>query len=240
MQGRQAAATVRKLVAAGKELLDLALDALAALARCVDFKTETTALQELLESRGHILVTSVKCHPELAGCGIEYSWGKSKLEFRKKNNCTGKKRCNLKDRVASSLDIGSVLPLERIWKFERRTRDYKNVYIKLEVAIGVKFRDLHAHAFSPVELTWLCAEMDNQNEQWEHQRVSAGFKTGVPFVEAEVCSESIIDGISVRRLEAQFGTGESDLRDIDASLLVEIEKTSGRRAAKGGALPGQV
>ncbi|KAJ1405080.1 hypothetical protein B484DRAFT_404557 [Ochromonadaceae sp. CCMP2298] len=35
------------------------------------------------------------------------------------------------DRVARSLDIGSILPLERIWKFERRTRDYKNVYIKL-------------------------------------------------------------------------------------------------------------
>ncbi|KAJ1397887.1 hypothetical protein B484DRAFT_406834 [Ochromonadaceae sp. CCMP2298] len=92
---------------------------------------------------------------------------------------------------------------------------------------GVKFRDLRTHAFSPAELTWLCAEMDNQNGQ---------FKTGVPFVEAEVCSEPLIDGISVRKLEAQFGTGESDLCDIDAALLVEMEKTSRRRAAKGGAL----
>jgi hypothetical protein len=50
---------------------------------------------------------------------------------RKKNNGTGNKRANLQDRVARSLDIGSILPLERIWKFERRTRDYKNVYIKL-------------------------------------------------------------------------------------------------------------
>jgi hypothetical protein len=131
MQGHQSAATVRKLIAAGKELLDPALDAPAALARCEDFATETTALQELLESRGHILVPCVKCHPELAGCGIEYSWGKSKMEFRKKNNGTGNKRSNLQERVARSLDTASVLPLEKVWKFERRTRDYRNVYIKL-------------------------------------------------------------------------------------------------------------
>jgi hypothetical protein len=64
-----------------------------------------TALQDMLESRGHILVTCVKCHPELAGCGVEYSWGKSKMEFRKKN--TGEnKRANLLQRVIDSLDTG--------------------------------------------------------------------------------------------------------------------------------------
>lgn len=30
-----------------------------------DFKNEKTALQELVESRGHILLLSPKCHPEL-------------------------------------------------------------------------------------------------------------------------------------------------------------------------------
>ena len=41
---------------------------------------------EKLSSRGHILVMSPKCHPELAGVGIENSWGKSALYFRKHND----------------------------------------------------------------------------------------------------------------------------------------------------------
>ncbi len=27
-----------------------------------------------------------RCHPELAGRGIEYCWGKAKLEFRRNND----------------------------------------------------------------------------------------------------------------------------------------------------------
>ncbi|CAB1112955.1 unnamed protein product [Ectocarpus sp. CCAP 1310/34] len=51
-----------------------------------DFKNERTALQHLVESRGHILLSSPKCHPEVAGVGIEYSWGFSKQKFRRKIN----------------------------------------------------------------------------------------------------------------------------------------------------------
>merc|ERR1711924_191448 len=63
------------------------------LSHCWDFAHAPTALQELVESRGHILRMSVKAHPELAGVGIEYSWGKSKQMFRRVEN----------DRVASHL-----------------------------------------------------------------------------------------------------------------------------------------
>ena len=48
-----------------------------------DFKNERPALQHLVESRGHILLLSSKFHPELAGVGIEYSWGMSKQKFRR-------------------------------------------------------------------------------------------------------------------------------------------------------------
>lgn len=34
------------------------------------FKTERTALQHVVDSRGHILVLSPKCHPQVAGVGI--------------------------------------------------------------------------------------------------------------------------------------------------------------------------
>ena len=47
-----------------------------------DFKTQKPAMQVLLESRGHILLMSPKYHPELAGLGIEYTWGYSKMISR--------------------------------------------------------------------------------------------------------------------------------------------------------------
>lgn len=51
-----------------------------------DFANEKTALQHTVESRGHILLLSPKCHPEVAGVGIEYSWGMSKSKFRREIN----------------------------------------------------------------------------------------------------------------------------------------------------------
>jgi len=44
-------------------------------------------LEELVHSRGHILLMSPKGHPELAGKGVEYAWGAAKLLFRKINDC---------------------------------------------------------------------------------------------------------------------------------------------------------
>eukprot|EP00733_Pompholyxophrys_punicea_P001442 Pompholyxophrys_punicea_v1_NODE_723_length_1393_cov_18.770553.p2 type:complete len:154 gc:universal NODE_723_length_1393_cov_18.770553:853-1314(+) len=95
------------------------------LASCLDFKSEKTALQALFEDRGHILVMSPKCHPELAGLGIEYAWGKSKLEFRRKIN--DQIPANLHRNILLSLSP-DVLPLSRMRKFARRTRDYRHVY----------------------------------------------------------------------------------------------------------------
>lgn len=45
------------------------------LGNCLDIRNERTELQDLVETRGHILLISVKCHPECAGAGIEYCWG---------------------------------------------------------------------------------------------------------------------------------------------------------------------
>ena len=47
-----------------------------------DFKLETSELSNLWRSRGHGFELGVKCHPEMAGCGIEYCWGKVSLYAR--------------------------------------------------------------------------------------------------------------------------------------------------------------
>lgn len=96
---------------------------------CTDFKNEKHELQHLVETRGHVLLISPKYHPEMAGLGIDYSWGKSKLEFRRKfNDCTAK---NLRKNTLRALDADGVLFLDRVRRFARRTRDYRRVYAAL-------------------------------------------------------------------------------------------------------------
>jgi hypothetical protein len=97
------------------------------LAACPDFMEEKSALAHLVEGRGHILLLSVKCHPEMAGCGIEFCWGMSKRIFRK-NNLIGKLQTkDLQLKIEASLSK-EVLALKNVWEFERRTRTYMHMY----------------------------------------------------------------------------------------------------------------
>ena len=87
VKGKQSKERVEYLEAHNRseDILSSDLDAHQILMRCPDFLYERNALANLIESRGHILITSVICHPEMAGCGIEYAWGFLKFTFRKMN-----------------------------------------------------------------------------------------------------------------------------------------------------------
>ena len=60
---------------------------------------------------------SPKCHPEVAGVGVEYNIGYSKLRFRREFNDTVAE--HLLDNVLKSLDCVNVLTLEKVWRFAR-------------------------------------------------------------------------------------------------------------------------
>ena len=94
------------------------------LSECWDFANETTALMERMGARGHILLMCVKGHPELAGVGIENSWGKSAMKFRRDNDCVAR---NLVKNVLASLQVTN-LPLLTVRKFARKTREYMRAY----------------------------------------------------------------------------------------------------------------
>lgn len=47
-----------------------------------DFLEETTLLEDMVSKRGHFLRPSPICHPEIAGQGVEYTWGMSKRYYR--------------------------------------------------------------------------------------------------------------------------------------------------------------
>ena len=102
------------------------------LCNCWDFATEKTAFQELLISRGHIAEMSPKCHPELAGVGIEYSWGKSKMHFRRNTDHIGK---NLHTNIINSMS-SSVLTLLRVRRYARRARAYRLAYNSTETTMS--------------------------------------------------------------------------------------------------------
>jgi len=71
-----------------------------------------------------------KCHCELAGEGIEYTWGCSKNYYRglRLNDKRGKEK--FKAAVAKFLD-GEILTTERVRKFSRRARKYVCTYYKI-------------------------------------------------------------------------------------------------------------
>jgi len=102
------------------------------LASCFDFATERSQMQWIAERIGVRVVMTPKAHPELAGQGIEYSWGYAKLCFRKINTARSAKE-KAQQLVANVLAATSTvgaqsLNIERVRKFVRKARDYKVVY----------------------------------------------------------------------------------------------------------------
>jgi hypothetical protein len=98
------------------------------LGQCTDFKTEITQLQYIASELGCTVLMTPKAHPELAGRGVEYAWGYSKLVFRRDNDAIA---LNLIKNVLAAIKADTKeapLNLIRIRKFARKARDYKVAY----------------------------------------------------------------------------------------------------------------
>ena len=84
------------------------------------------------------MLASPRYHPELAGLGIEYCWGKGKWTFRREVNDLQSK--HLKRNVLISLGdkqfkfkgkgklMAAPLPVSRVRKFARRARTYRRLF----------------------------------------------------------------------------------------------------------------
>ncbi len=84
------------------------------------------------------MLVSPKCHPELAGMGIEYSWGLMKRHFRKINDCLLK---NLHSHVQTVMSPTN-LTVSNVLKFSRRTRDYCRAYLALATSETINTTDI--------------------------------------------------------------------------------------------------
>jgi hypothetical protein len=115
-------------------ILDEATSLECIMASCEDFREETTAMHEFMELLGVEMEKTPKGHPELAGCGVEYGWGKSKYTFRHINNYSSNKVAFMKI-VRQSL---ASVTLERARRFLRRANDYKRAYRALAEGAGAE------------------------------------------------------------------------------------------------------
>jgi hypothetical protein len=97
---------------------------------------------------GHILLKSPKCHPELAGVGIEYSWGLAKMKFKREINDMVAKNLHLNISRALSTDI---LSTSQVHKFSRRTRDYRRIYEYMKFRLANKTFNIDSTSFQMLE-----------------------------------------------------------------------------------------
>ena len=95
-----------------------------------DFQEEKTLLQHHAESRSTTdcrirLIRSPKCHPEIAGEGIEYDWAGAKSHYRRAKISEKRKASGFRRLVKKSL--ASVEPSHRI-SFSAKAREYMLAY----------------------------------------------------------------------------------------------------------------
>lgn len=100
------------------------------MASCLDFAEEVTALQDVGNKLGVSVIISPKFHAELAGEGIEYSWGVTKGLYRRKP-LTCKRSKEAFKRLVMECTSRDVLQTATVRKLSRRARAYICAYFYL-------------------------------------------------------------------------------------------------------------
>jgi hypothetical protein len=97
---------------------------------CLDFAKEMTALQHVGSQLGVSVIITPKFHAELAGKGVEYSWGVAKgIYIRKPLN--SKKSKDAFKRLVRDVTSSEVLTVDTVRKLSRRARAYICAYYSL-------------------------------------------------------------------------------------------------------------
>lgn len=105
-----------------------------------DFRNQPTLIERNVLAAGHLLIASPRYHPEMAGLGIEYCWGKAKWCYRRYINDLEGKHLQRNILIALSdrpynmhgATDGEVcpapLPVHRVRMFARRARTYRMLF----------------------------------------------------------------------------------------------------------------
>jgi hypothetical protein len=96
-------------------------------AKCADFKNEETLLQTKGWEMGVLVNRTPKCHCELAGEGIEYSWGCAKNLHRRQPLKMKRGKENFRATVQCCFSR-EIITVERVRLFSQRARAYMLAY----------------------------------------------------------------------------------------------------------------
>ena len=97
-----------------------------------DFVGEETLLQHRAQELGCTVDCSPKCHPEIAGEGIEFSWACAKGHYRKQPLKRKRSKKGYLQLVEESLDRNKVLTKGMMRGFAKRQRDYMLAYMAIK------------------------------------------------------------------------------------------------------------
>ena len=105
------------------------------LSTCTDFVDEESLLQMKVRKLGAVCIHSPKYHCEMAGEGIEYSWGNAKMKYRRIKASSKRSNAQFLSQVRQCLST-EYLDKTRVRKNSRRARDYMCAYFLLSVSDG--------------------------------------------------------------------------------------------------------
>jgi hypothetical protein len=103
----------------------------------LDFEEEDSLLQSMGRRVKVLINRTPKCHCELAGEGIEYSWGCAKNEYHRQPRQLKRRKEMFRDTVRKSIAT-DVLRRERIRLFSKRAREYMCAYLVLSQEASAK------------------------------------------------------------------------------------------------------
>ena len=110
------------------------------LGQCTDFQNELTQLEFVCKAHGAEALITPKYHAELAGEGIEYTWGFIKSLYRRHPYAMKKGKENFEKLLLKCLSR-EVVTTEIVRKFSRRARAYMETYIVLDMNEGNDSKD---------------------------------------------------------------------------------------------------
>ena len=99
----------------------------------IDFAEEETLLQYHGRLLGVVVDRTPKCHPEIAGEGIEYSWAAAKIFYRRLRIEDKRTKTRFLESVKKSTHRNTVLTMNRQRLFSRRARKYMLAYRAIDI-----------------------------------------------------------------------------------------------------------
>ena len=111
--------------------VDLSTSLKSILGNCTDLAEEECLLQSMGRKMGIIIDRTPKCHAEIAGEGIEYTWGFQKNHFRRQPISMKRSKTEFRKLVRKCCSR-ELVTKAIVRKFSKRARDYIIAYHTVE------------------------------------------------------------------------------------------------------------